>query len=423
MQRPGERADGRRERRAAVGARRGDDPRRERRGVQAVLGGADPVGVDRLDVARIGLAAPAEEELLGRGLALGDDLVRHGIGLAVGDARRAGDDRHHLRREPAEVLARLLVGDLVQLAELPLAGQPRRLGLEVGRRVAGEPRRLVRLRIGHLRVEVVVDEQAPDLLVRVVADELLDVDAAIAERPALAVGLGDLRLEGDDAFEPWPEVGHLKRIYLDPPPPSRWVESAAVAHRVTLIPGDGTGPELTEATRRVPRGDRRRVRLGRPARRHRRDGPVRRQPAAGRRARRDPRERRRAEGADHDAGRRRLPLGQRRPAQEPRPVRAGPAVQDLSRRALALRRRRPRDRPREHRGPLRGDRVRAGHARRRGADPVDRVEGRQAALARRRHLDQADLDHGHAPHLRVRLRLRAPEWAAGRSRPCTRRTS
>ena len=29
------------------------------------------------------------------------------------------------------------------------------------------------------------------------------------------------------------------------------VESRAVAHRVTLIPGDGTGPELTEATRRV----------------------------------------------------------------------------------------------------------------------------------------------------------------------------
>ena len=30
------------------------------------------------------------------------------------------------------------------------------------------------------------------------------------------------------------------------------VRSAApMAHRVTLIPGDGTGPELTEATRRV----------------------------------------------------------------------------------------------------------------------------------------------------------------------------
>src|SRR6476659_3489426 len=34
---------------------------------------------------------------------------------------------------------------------------------------------------------------------------------------------------------------------------NRWlcVRSAPVAHRVTLIPGDGTGPELTEATRRV----------------------------------------------------------------------------------------------------------------------------------------------------------------------------
>src|SRR5277367_4963864 len=29
----------------------------------------------------------------------------------------------------------------------------------------------------------------------------------------------------------------------------RW--RAVMAHRVTLIPGDGTGPELTEATRRV----------------------------------------------------------------------------------------------------------------------------------------------------------------------------
>ena len=34
-------------------------------------------------------------------------------------------------------------------------------------------------------------------------------------------------------------------------PRARYIESRAVAHRVTLIPGDGTGPELTEATRRV----------------------------------------------------------------------------------------------------------------------------------------------------------------------------
>src|SRR5262249_52379882 len=40
----------------------------------------------------------------------------------------------------------------------------------------------------------------------VVADELLDVDAAVAERAALAVRLGDLRLDGDDAFESRLEV-------------------------------------------------------------------------------------------------------------------------------------------------------------------------------------------------------------------------
>ena len=39
-------------------------------------------------------------------------------------------------------------------------------------------------------------------------DELLDVDAAIAEGAALAVGLGDLGLDGDDAFETRLEVAH-----------------------------------------------------------------------------------------------------------------------------------------------------------------------------------------------------------------------
>ena len=62
---------------------------------------------------------------------------------------------------------------------------------------------------GIFELEVVVDEQPPDVLVRVVADELLDVDAAVAERAALAVGLGDLRLDGDDALEPWLEVVHV----------------------------------------------------------------------------------------------------------------------------------------------------------------------------------------------------------------------
>ena len=50
---------------AHVGAGRGDDARGEGRGVHAVLGGRDPVGVDRLDVVGVGLAAPADQEALG----------------------------------------------------------------------------------------------------------------------------------------------------------------------------------------------------------------------------------------------------------------------------------------------------------------------------------------------------------------------
>ena len=64
-----------------------------------------------------------------------------------------------------------------------------------------EPGGDVRLGVGHDRVEVVVDEQTPHVLVRVVADEVLDVDAAIAQDAALAIGLGDLRLDRDDALE------------------------------------------------------------------------------------------------------------------------------------------------------------------------------------------------------------------------------
>ena len=78
-------------------------------------------------------------------------------------------------------------------------------------------------------------------------------------------------------------------------------------------------------------------------------------------------------------GRRRLPLGERRLAQGARHVRAGEAVQELPRRPVALPGRRPDHRPREHRGSLCRHRVRAGLAGRRGADPLDRVEGRRAS--------------------------------------------
>ena len=42
-----------------------------------MLGGRDPVGVDRLDMARVGLTLPAGHEACGHGGALIDDLLRN----------------------------------------------------------------------------------------------------------------------------------------------------------------------------------------------------------------------------------------------------------------------------------------------------------------------------------------------------------
>ena len=155
---------------------------------------------------RIRLAAPLQEELLGGGLPPRHHFRGDLIGVTVGQACGARDDAHHLRGQATEIFACLLVRDLVELAELPLAGEACSLGLQVGRRVAGQTCGLIRLRIGQPRVEVVVDEQAPHVVVGVVADELLDVDAAVAKRAAFPVGLGDLRLDGDDALETRLEV-------------------------------------------------------------------------------------------------------------------------------------------------------------------------------------------------------------------------
>ena len=50
-------------------------------------------------------------------------------------------------------------------------------------------------------LNLAVDEQAPDVAEAHPADEVFDVDAAVTQGAALAVGFGDLGLEGDDAFE------------------------------------------------------------------------------------------------------------------------------------------------------------------------------------------------------------------------------
>ena len=91
--------------------------------------------------------------------------------------------------EAAEILLGLVVGDLVQLAELPHAATAARSApgdrpmqrpvMPTGSKGSGS---------GMPRVDVVVDEEAPDVLVRELADQRLDVDAAVAERAALLSG-------------------------------------------------------------------------------------------------------------------------------------------------------------------------------------------------------------------------------------------
>jgi hypothetical protein len=55
----------------------------------------------------------------------------------------------------------------------------------------------VRLGRRQARLVLAIDQQPPDLLVRDVADQLLDVDAAVAKRATLPVRLGDRRVERD----------------------------------------------------------------------------------------------------------------------------------------------------------------------------------------------------------------------------------
>ena len=173
-----------------------------------MLGGRDPVRVDRLDVLGIGLAAPADQEALGDRLGLVD--------LALGDRRladaagRLGDERERHHRRPREVVARLLVGDVDQLRRSPTAGPSiAERGLDVHARVAGADAQRMRLGRRQSRQQLSVDEQPPHLLERDVADQLLDVDAAVAQRAARAVRLGDLGRERDYALEAGLNFGWL----------------------------------------------------------------------------------------------------------------------------------------------------------------------------------------------------------------------
>ena len=174
---------------------------------------------------------------------------------AVGEPGGAGDDAHHLRREAAEILR--ACSSEISLS-LPSPQSPASRAVSACGSAGALPVRPAGSYGSGSGMTGSRSSSTRSPQTRsygYAADELLDVDAPVPEHAAFAVGLRDLGLDRDDALEPGLEVrdlAHRAGRYLtrDSSRASATI-AAAMAHRVTLIPGDGTGPELTEATRRV----------------------------------------------------------------------------------------------------------------------------------------------------------------------------
>ena len=383
----------------------------------------------RVDVPRVGLAAPADQEL-GRGvLALGDLATR-----APSSRRRARTGRRSRAPPPRAAPGRPAPARApmsTSCCEPPLRPERREAGLQVGHHRAARVLELDRARRAACPARRLRRRAAPRPSRRGSSRRA----PRYRRRGSGARSLRGPALRSPSRTRSRPRApdGRLVHDGNASGTPAGSSEAPDGRANVQSPARDGTPRHTHPRRRHRPRADggdaprarghRRRVRVGRPARRRRGDGRSRRQPAARVDAGVDPRQRRRAEGADHDPDRRRLPLGQRRAADEPRPLRAGAAVQDLSGRPHPLRGRRPRDRARDDRGHLRGDRVRAGHAGERRADRLARGARRASAAAATRG-SRSSRPRSPAPggSSSSRSTTRAG-WAAGRSRPCTRRTS
>ena len=168
-----------------------------------MLGGRDPVGVDRPRVrrdpprraTRPGSARPPSRPRRASAAGTGGASAPR-ADCATNDERRgrqpARDRRGRARRVDVDQLrrGRQSARSIASAACRSTRTSPVRSGSATP---AG--------RVARPGSNAPVDEQAPHALVRDRADEVLDVDAAVAQRAAVAVGLGDLRGEGDDALE------------------------------------------------------------------------------------------------------------------------------------------------------------------------------------------------------------------------------
>ena len=195
-----------------------------------------------------------------------------------------------------------------------------------------------------------------------------------------------------------------------------------MTHAVTLIPGDGTGPELTEAARRVLEA------TGVEFAWDVREAGVDVMDVAGTPLPEETLDSIRKSGValkgpittPIGTG---LPVRERGAAARARAVRLYPPLQVVPGRALTLRQRRSRGRPREHRGPVRGHRVRSRNGGCRARDRDAERHAGEADHAHIGHLGEADQPGGVGADHPLRVRAMRVHMAVGACRASPRRTS
>ena len=157
---------------------------------------------------RVRVAPPARHEPLGDRRALVDPRLRHRRHADPARRLRHVGQRHH--RRPGQLLAGLVVADVQQRPVAPVRGEHGQRGLHVHPHVAGVHRQRERLGRRQPGPEPAVDQQRPDVAEAHPADQVLDVDAAVAQRPAVPVRLGDLGAEGDVPLQAGAEAGRRR---------------------------------------------------------------------------------------------------------------------------------------------------------------------------------------------------------------------
>ena len=155
----------------------------------------------------IWFAPPTDHESLNDRVRLIDVCLRdHRLPQTPRRLRNKGQ-RHH--RHVSEILARGVVVDIQNWLQTPGGSEHGDSRLNVHANITGMNRYRERFRRRYPRVELTVDQQPPDIAEGHPANEVCDIDAAVSQGAAIAIGLGNLRLEGNHALQARDELSHF----------------------------------------------------------------------------------------------------------------------------------------------------------------------------------------------------------------------